>query len=855
MLSLNDVLSNALGEMIAEIVGTSPAEWARERAIRRKLAQAVRDAERQFAVEYAAVDAELTQVLVKQTRFADLPSVREALHAMLARPFNPSPAGASTLRRSFADVLPSYADRARVDRAVGAFLSMLGREVLYIPELQARYALAFDKLSAESSLATAEHTAATARALAAVAASMQSLRDELRLALPAPAALLAAPIPAERTRPWHNLPQRSHTAFIGRQAEREQLRRLLLPHPRSRHFVVTVDGIGGVGKSTLALELAHSYREQYAELPADERFEALIWVSAKRTLLTAGGIQQRRQSFTTLDDLFRELALVLEQPAIMQAAAEERRGMVEHALAARRTLLIVDNLETVDDEELLSFLRELPDPTKAIVTTRHRIDIAYAIRLTGMPRDDALRLMEVEVAAKGVALDPAGMDELERRTGGVPLAIQWSIGLMSLGHSPEAVLRRLSQGQNDIARFCFEESTARLRGRDPHRLLLALALFERSVSRTMLGEVAGLADDPIGRDEGLAELLRLSLVNQKQDRFKLLPLTHAFARAELERHPALEPPLREAWIARLLALAAPYQTLHHLQPSAAELLREGQHLEHLALWGEQAQRLDVVLAVLPALLVHLDVSGRWGDLLRMARQGAEYATLLGDETHLPLLYVSIARIVGQQGQHDEAVRAILLAFEAAEAQGAIDWQVDALGRHAQITRRAGDLARAETLLAQAQALTEQLPAQAAFYARADLEFERGKIARDRGDYEQARQIFTEAQRIFPLDEEGSPFNPERAWGIAGNLGFVLQQLGELDEAAALFERSLAYFRLLGGGYLATLLARTAALALQRGQPEQARELAREALEVSSQLGMVEERAVAERLISSLRAES
>ena len=102
-------------------------------------------------------------------------------------------------------------------------------------------------------------------------------------------------------------------------------------------------------------------------LAPDERFEAIIWSSAKRTLLTAGGIQQRAQSFTTLADLYREIATVLEQPITLQADADGRRGLIERALTAQRTLLIVDNLETVDDEELLSFLREIPDPTKVIV--------------------------------------------------------------------------------------------------------------------------------------------------------------------------------------------------------------------------------------------------------------------------------------------------------------------------------------------------------------------------------------------------------------------------------------------------------------------------------------------------------
>ena len=136
---------------------------------------------------------------------------------------------------------------------------------------------------------------------------------------------------------------------------------------------------------------------------------------------------------------------------------EQRRGLVEHALTGKRTLLIMDNLETVDDEEVLTFLRELPDPTKAIVTTRHRIDIAFALRLTGMPHADAQTLIDLESTRKSVELSTDTAENLYRRTGGIPLAIVWSIALMSLGYGVESVLRRLGSGHSDITRFCFED--------------------------------------------------------------------------------------------------------------------------------------------------------------------------------------------------------------------------------------------------------------------------------------------------------------------------------------------------------------------------------------------------------------
>jgi Mrp family chromosome partitioning ATPase len=147
-----------------------------------------------------------------------------------------------------------------VDAAVNAFLHYLGEEVLHIPHLQHLYALAFQKVSAESSRDIAANTAALIE-------SMQGLRDDIKQlpgSLPAPA-LSTIEEPGAASGPWHNLPQRPYTHFIGREAELQKLTQLLLPYPRSRHFLVTLDGIGGVGKSALALETAYRYRDNYTQ--------------------------------------------------------------------------------------------------------------------------------------------------------------------------------------------------------------------------------------------------------------------------------------------------------------------------------------------------------------------------------------------------------------------------------------------------------------------------------------------------------------------------------------------------------------------------------------------------------------
>ncbi|NUO80280.1 ATP-binding protein [candidate division KSB1 bacterium] len=331
---------------------------------------------------------------------------------------------------------------------------------------------------------------------------------------------------------YHNLPQPDYGQFIGRENELMQVMRLLRPYPHSQHALVTIDGVGGVGKSALALEVAHRYLRDN-DIPSGEKFDAIIWTSAKQTVLTAEGIVSRKQVLRTIDDIYTTIAVTLEREDIIKAPAEEQSELIRKALTQQRALLIVDNLETVDDQAVLEFLRELPAPTKAIVTTRHRIDVAYSIRLQGLPEADALKLIEKECEKKGVALKAEEAQKLFYRTGSVPLAMVWSIAQMGFGYDVRAVLTRLGNPSNDIARFCFEGALAGIRGKPAYKILSALSLFAIEASREVLGYVADLPE--LDRDDGLVELEKLSLVNKHGSLYSFLPLTKDYVIAELAK--------------------------------------------------------------------------------------------------------------------------------------------------------------------------------------------------------------------------------------------------------------------------------------------------------------------------------
>ncbi len=654
--------------------------------------------------------------------------------------------------------------------------------------------------------------------------------------------------------PRHNLPPREYERFVGRQKELAEVCRILQPYPKSRYHLVTIDGIGGIGKSALALEIAYTFRDEYAKLPEDERFEAIVWVSAKHSYLTADGILERRQAFHTLDDLYTAIAHVLDYPAIIRAPAEEQPALVDGILRERRTLLILDNLETINDEdELLTFLRELPDPAKAIVTTRDRIDMARPIRLIGMSHTDAHLLMDQEATRKMVNINSDEKNSLWLRTGGVPLAIVWSIGLMGLGNSIENVLRRLSDGQSDIAKFCFEESVAHIHGRDAYKLLLALSLFDAPVNKSILGHVSGLGEDDFGRDTGLGELVKLSLVIKEGNEYDLMPLTRNFVEGERIKQGQLEQELQNRWLAHLSEYSSPYTGLYWRWRDRYRLHRDGVHLIKLADWCQHISRLDILLRIAPALIYYYDLKGNWNELINIGTIAVEHARLIGDFESIIFIDQWLAWVWSHQGRHNDAVDCMTDARNAAKQLGDVVWHCSALQGLSQVLRRHQKYDQAFNHCQEAIELAKTIPDEPRLiYVQADIEYELGKLARDREDFNAAKEHFITAREVFRTDDDKPVFNIQLAWGLLCNLGYVAHMTGDLQFAAQTYSQCLDLYQDgVGKGDMTTLLVRLASLEELQGHAKIAEQHAREALDWASRLGMKNEQAHAKALLAKI----
>ncbi|BAZ09845.1 ECF subfamily RNA polymerase sigma-24 factor [Calothrix sp. NIES-4071] len=626
---------------------------------------------------------------------------------------------------------------------------------------------------------------------------LSSISDDSEIT-PIEPRLVFSPTPIKSLR--HNLPAPSCTNFIGRE---EEIARLLeLFSTRHAAHLVSVDGIGGVGKTTLVIEAAYRClhashnNEAFLGIPT---FHVIIFTSAKRYYLTPSGFLPSLAPRKTLLDIFQQIARVLGLE-ITGISFEEQLDIIKDALSCQRTLLIVDNLETVENQQdVLAFLYELPANVKAVITTREQI-VFVPVRLTSMPEEDGLCLIRHEAKEKGVSLSDKDSQALYKMTGGIPVAISYAIGQLANGYPIKEVLGGVSKSTGDVARFCFETSVKPLEGQTAHKLLMALALFSTPALQDALVQVAAPDTENNKINNDLARLRGLSLVRQENNRYSMLPLTREYALGELSARPEFEAEARERWISWYLSFSQRYA-----QQDAKEWQGEFDGLEE---W----QNLQVVIE-------WCMVKGRYTEMLQFWQNIEAYTHIIGRrETRLQYWDDRITwtawLIQAAEQRGDWAVAAKIIVDRA--------WTLTSMGKQKQ-------LEEADELFTKAWELRHYQEPLFILSLAKDI----GVLRIQQQRYEEAQTWFTQAMQLFGHIQLDENQRLRQLVQIRYYQGEILFKNQKYDQALPIFQEALEHAQLLNWRRAIYCTQNwLAEIAIKQGRLNQAESLLTEGLRVA-----------------------
>ncbi|HWG25934.1 AfsR/SARP family transcriptional regulator [Actinospica sp.] len=235
-----------------------------------------------------------------------------------------------------------------------------------------------------------------------------ALTSASALAPTAPAPAPRPPMPSPRQLPADT------RLFTGRQAELDELTSLALNgNPTAGTVVISaINGMGGVGKTALAIHAAHQLHERY---PDGQLFIDLHGYSVDLDPVAPED---------ALDYLLRSLGV---PPQSIPGDPDARTALYRSRLAASRTLILLDN--AVNAAQVRPLLPAAPG-CLVLITSRNRLtslDDAHLLALDVLPHADAVALLrDVAGPTRAPELDaqPTAVAELITLCAHTPLAIR-----------------------------------------------------------------------------------------------------------------------------------------------------------------------------------------------------------------------------------------------------------------------------------------------------------------------------------------------------------------------------------------------------------------------------------------------
>ncbi|MFX1393736.1 MAG: NB-ARC domain-containing protein [Promethearchaeota archaeon] len=359
-----------------------------------------------------------------------------------------------------------------------------------------------------------------------------------------------------------HLPRPEYIKFIGRENYIEEIIEKLI----GRTYIVSIDGIGGVGKSALAHEVGEICWDR-------QLFNSVIWVSAKKQKLRINGIHDITPDISNFYDLLDTILEIYGIEDYQEYSIETKRRRVYKNLQCIKTLLIVDNLETVDDPEIFNFLMELPEPSKILITSRKRLgEVERVVVLKEFNLDETKEFLNVECTEKGIEfieIIEKNLVNIHKVTGGIPLALKLIVGWLASGLSINKILEKISNRDSELLEFCFNEAYNNLLTEKSKKVFSIFPIFSGDlVLKDQIEAASNLHKEEL--DEALSQLIQLSLINLEKEfdeeenieqyYYNMLPLTLNFAYKKLTENKGLEGDARKR-LARYFEL--------HLKPKDA----------------------------------------------------------------------------------------------------------------------------------------------------------------------------------------------------------------------------------------------------------------------------------------------
>ena len=330
-----------------------------------------------------------------------------------------------------------------------------------------------------------------------------------------------------------------------------------------RHPVVTLQGAGGVGKTSSTLQVIE-------KLHAESRFEMVVWFSARDIDLLPSGPRTVRPGVLSPSDIAEQYATLVLSEEDRTKKGFDGRTYFQSQLGVSDggpSLFVFDNFETVQNPtEMFAWIeRFVRLPNKVLITTRLR-DFRgdYPLEVHGMTDEESRTLIDRTASSLRIkdSLTENQIGQVISQSSGHPYVIKILLGeVASTGRF--SLPRQVVAGRDEILTALFGRTFNAL---SPcgQRAFLTLAAWNSAVPRVALEAVLIRSTEEMSEvEKGIESLLHYSLAEvydneiDGQEYINLPLVSREFGKKLLQTNP------------RKAAIQVDVQILQMFSPSSA----------------------------------------------------------------------------------------------------------------------------------------------------------------------------------------------------------------------------------------------------------------------------------------------
>ncbi|PQP85055.1 hypothetical protein C0Q44_11340 [Paenibacillus sp. PCH8] len=569
-----------------------------------------------------------------------------------------------------------------------------------------------------------------------------------------------------------NVPHRQHPFFVGRKYEIEEIRKTFDQQPKNKKLI-SIYGMGGIGKSQLAVEYSYLFEDMY---------QAVWWVRSDETVTMIADIEE----------FCLRLELPIRDGEDQSIAKEELFIWMEKN---ENWLLIFDNVENSEDLDNFIPLRYRGD----ILITSRNPNWVSGMKLNLLKSEDSIEFLTKSTGIN----DIRGARELSEELADLPLALeQASAYIRESGLTLSEYLERFKTYRNQIASkgsplnysstivTTWEVSIQKVSEEFPvasNFMKFCSFLFPELISKKIITSSIAMPEflknkivSQLYFDDLLSKLRSYSLIQTEQNGFTIHRLTQLVIIEKMDTQEKNE------WISIVATfLLNLYNNSEYLEIQISEMVP---HILQLSSYSENNEHIteDFINLLNVSYLYYLDF-GVLSEAKKVAESINEYSkNIISNEKKSLLIksYLNLSEVYAKLGQFNEAKKHVLMADHIVEN---VDEKAKILNNLIHIEREIGNFNGSLSAYFKLDELIEENPSQFDDFDLVKIAVGLGMTLSNMSDYEKAEECYKKAINYWVKYIK----TPDKFLALVySNLGNIYRLKGENDNARNYFKRAL-----------------------------------------------------------------